>query len=146
MAAVTVEDCLKIIPNRFELALIASTRAKELSNGAPVAYTMGSKKPEKNTIIALREISRNLLDIQEIFGIIETNLKNRNAFKNLEDPNVFEVKRNDSDTEDLDEELSSTEVDDEGFDDDFDDVEDEDEDDDEYYKNLDINVEEGLED
>ena len=33
MARVTVEDCVKIIDNRFELILIASERAKTLAKG-----------------------------------------------------------------------------------------------------------------
>ena len=34
MARITVEDCLKIIPNRFELTLAATYRARQLANGA----------------------------------------------------------------------------------------------------------------
>jgi DNA-directed RNA polymerase subunit omega len=61
MARVTVEDCLKQIPNRFQLVLIASERARELA--------MGIKEPHipwddhKPTVIALREIAHGYLNV-----------------------------------------------------------------------------------
>ena len=40
MARITVEDCLKKIPNRFQMVLVASVRARQLSQGhTPVSYT-----------------------------------------------------------------------------------------------------------
>lgn len=33
MARITVEDCLKKIPNRFQMVLVASVRARQLSQG-----------------------------------------------------------------------------------------------------------------
>lgn len=83
MAAVTIEDCLKIIPNRFELALIASHRTEQLMNGAPILYT--PKKYEKNTVIALREIGAGLLDIDKVKEEIKEKLKNPLLFKNTND-------------------------------------------------------------
>lgn len=54
MARITVEDCLKKIPNRFELVLCATYRARQLNNGhAPHVDAKG-----KNTVIALREIAQ----------------------------------------------------------------------------------------
>ena len=35
MAKITVEDCLEVVPNRFELILIAANRARELEKGEP---------------------------------------------------------------------------------------------------------------
>ena len=34
MARITVDDCLKRIPNRFQLTLTATYRARQLSSGA----------------------------------------------------------------------------------------------------------------
>ena len=34
MARVTVEDCVDKVPNRFESALLASQRARQISGGA----------------------------------------------------------------------------------------------------------------
>ena len=34
MARITVEDCIKYIPNRFELTVAASVRARQISPGS----------------------------------------------------------------------------------------------------------------
>lgn len=54
MARVTVEDCVKKVPNRFELVLLASQRAKHIGAGEPAAV---SRDNDKNSVIALREIA-----------------------------------------------------------------------------------------
>jgi len=141
MAAVTIEDCLKIIPNRFELALVASARAKDLSNGAPILYN--ATKKEKNTVVALREISKDLVNIDQTFVQIKNNLKNKNSFKNLDDSSVYEVKRSDTELSELNEDLAVGEMD-EAFEDDFDDAELEEDDDEEYYNNLTSEIEEEI--
>ena len=130
MAAVTVEDCLKIVPNRFELSLITSYRAKQLTNGAPTLYV--SDKPEKNTVIALREIAAGLLDLDAIRQEIKENIKNHALFKNFDDNVVYDSKK--SDDSEFDETNLSDETSD-NFDDSNDEYEDDDEE--EYYKNLD---------
>ena len=33
MARITVEDCLEVVNNRFELVMMASKRARQLANG-----------------------------------------------------------------------------------------------------------------
>ncbi|HHW4672094.1 MAG TPA: DNA-directed RNA polymerase subunit omega, partial [Xylella fastidiosa subsp. multiplex] len=35
MARITVEDCLEVVNNRFELVMMASKRARQLANGVP---------------------------------------------------------------------------------------------------------------
>ena len=54
MARMTVEDCLKIFPNRFHLTLAATYRARQLGAGAT---PMVEPNRDKNTVIALREIA-----------------------------------------------------------------------------------------
>ncbi|MBL8520938.1 MAG: DNA-directed RNA polymerase subunit omega [Betaproteobacteria bacterium] len=54
MARITVDDCIKLIPNRFELTLAATTRARQLALGAAPYVEAGKDKP---TVIALREIA-----------------------------------------------------------------------------------------
>lgn len=54
MARITVDDCVKIIPNRFELTLVATTRARQLALGSAPYVEPGKDKP---TVIALREIA-----------------------------------------------------------------------------------------
>jgi len=55
MARVTVEDCIAEIPNRFELVLVASRRARKLSTGA--AQPCLEWENDKATVLALREIA-----------------------------------------------------------------------------------------
>jgi len=54
MARVTVDDCLKKIPNRFQLTLVATTRARQITLGGAPQVDFGKDKP---TVIALREIA-----------------------------------------------------------------------------------------
>jgi DNA-directed RNA polymerase subunit omega len=54
MARITVDDCLKRIPNRFHLTLAATYRARQLSSGAS---PLVEPNRDKATVIALREIA-----------------------------------------------------------------------------------------
>ena len=54
MARITVDDCMKLIPNRFELTLAATYRARQLTNGAT---PLVEANRDKVTVIALREIA-----------------------------------------------------------------------------------------
>ncbi|HET6757202.1 MAG: DNA-directed RNA polymerase subunit omega [Burkholderiales bacterium] len=55
MARITVDDCLQYIPNRFELTLAATYRARQMANGASPMVEPNKDKP---TVIALREIAQ----------------------------------------------------------------------------------------
>ena len=59
MARLTVEDCLDHVDNRFELVLIASKRARQLSMGAEPLVEVENDKP---TVLALREIAENKIN------------------------------------------------------------------------------------
>jgi len=59
MARTTIEDCLDNVDNRFQLVLVASKRARELSFGAEPMVDADNDKP---TVIALREIAAGLVD------------------------------------------------------------------------------------
>jgi DNA-directed RNA polymerase subunit omega len=54
MARVTVEDCLEFVDNRFELVLLASRRARQISQGKEPMVDWENDKP---TVVALREIA-----------------------------------------------------------------------------------------
>ena len=54
MARITVDDCLKLIPNRFEMSLAATYRARQLTNGAQPMVDASRDKP---TVTALRELA-----------------------------------------------------------------------------------------
>ena len=58
MARITVEDCLDKIPNRFDLTLAATYRARQLANGSQALVDAGRDKP---TVVALREVAQGLV-------------------------------------------------------------------------------------
>jgi DNA-directed RNA polymerase subunit omega len=59
MARVTVEDCLDVIPNRFQLAMVASKRSKQLYKGAEPLIE--NKSGNKKVVLALREIAAEVI-------------------------------------------------------------------------------------
>ncbi|KAA2285322.1 DNA-directed RNA polymerase subunit omega [Arenimonas fontis] len=61
MARITVEDCLSVVDNRFELVLMASRRARQLAKGAEPALD-NSGNDDKPTVLALREIAARKVD------------------------------------------------------------------------------------
>jgi len=54
MARITVEDCLEVVDNRFELVLMATKRARQLAKGSDPLVETTNDKP---TVLALREIA-----------------------------------------------------------------------------------------
>lgn len=85
MARVTVEDCVTIIPNRFELVLLASQRARDISAGVPLTVDHDN---DKNPVIALREVAEQTIDFEELRRHIVHGV-NRHADLNFEDDNIL---------------------------------------------------------
>jgi DNA-directed RNA polymerase subunit omega len=63
MARVTVEDCVDKVPNRFELVLLATHRARALTNGSHITI---DAENDKNAVIALREIAEKTIDPSDV--------------------------------------------------------------------------------
>ncbi|ATN33704.1 DNA-directed RNA polymerase subunit omega [Rhizobium sp. ACO-34A] len=63
MARVTVEDCIDKVDNRFELVLLASHRARQISQGAPITV---DRDKDKNPVVALREIADETLSPDDL--------------------------------------------------------------------------------
>jgi DNA-directed RNA polymerase subunit omega len=61
MARITIEDALTKIPNRFELTLAATNRARQISAGSPPLVEGDRDKP---TVIALREVAAGKVGIE----------------------------------------------------------------------------------
>ena len=76
MARITVDDCLKRMPNRFHLTLAATYRARQLSQGAS---PLVEPNRDKFTVIALREIS---------VGKVGTDVLKRNATPSAPTPGL----------------------------------------------------------
>lgn len=60
MARITVEDCLKKIPNRFQMVLTAAYRARQISQG----YTPKVDSKDKPAVIALREVAQGEVGVE----------------------------------------------------------------------------------
>ncbi len=60
MARVTVEDCIEKIPNRFDLVLTASQRARGILKGD---LSTVDRDDDKNPVVALREIAAETVDL-----------------------------------------------------------------------------------
>lgn len=61
MARITVEDCLKQIPNRFQMTLAAAHRARQIANGATPLVEVDKDKP---TVVALREMAAGKIGVE----------------------------------------------------------------------------------
>jgi len=72
MARVTVEDCVKKIPNRFELVLLAAQRAKDISAGAQMKV---EQDRDKNPVIALREIEEDKINRADLENTLVTGMQ-----------------------------------------------------------------------
>ena len=64
MARITVEDCLKKIPNRFQLTLAATYRASQLTAGGTPQIDVDPLDRDKPTVIALREIEAGKVGLE----------------------------------------------------------------------------------
>ena len=63
MARVTVEDCIDKVENRFELVLLASHRARMISNGSPLTV---DRDNDKNPVVALREVAEETVSPEDL--------------------------------------------------------------------------------
>lgn len=79
MARITVEDCLEVIPNRFELIILAAKRARQLHAG--VEPTLDNVEMDKPTVLALREIAASKISAAQIDQIdkVEKERRERDA-------------------------------------------------------------------
>mgnify|MGYP001147677230 FL=1 len=83
MARVTIEDCIKRVPNPFDLVLFASQRAKELKKGEDSEL---NKENDKNSVISLREIAQNKIILNDLKNeIIKSFQNNLNLLDEYED-------------------------------------------------------------
>jgi DNA-directed RNA polymerase subunit omega len=63
MARVTVEDCAKVVKNRFELVLLAAQRARDISAGQDATIDIEN---DKNAVVALKEIADNKVELDDL--------------------------------------------------------------------------------
>lgn len=76
MARVTVEDCLKVIDNRFAMVLLAAARTRQLMKGSRPLVD-GYKNNEQVT--ALREIAaEKVVFDKDVKSVLESSLSELN--------------------------------------------------------------------
>ncbi len=63
MARVTIEDCVDKVSSRFELVAVAAQRAKAIASGAPLTI---EREGEKNSVLSLREIAMEKVDVKAL--------------------------------------------------------------------------------
>lgn len=80
MARITVEDCLQVVDNRFDLVLMATKRARQLAKGADPSVADENDKP---TVVALREIAARTVD-QKMIDEIDRQTRERAEREALE--------------------------------------------------------------
>ena len=76
MARITVEDCIEKVSNRFELVLLATKRARQITRGSTPLVEVETDKP---TVIALREIATGKIDAAILNEIVEETLEEEGA-------------------------------------------------------------------
>ena len=69
MARITVEDCLQVVPSRFDLIIMASKRARQLATTSRDPLVEWDN--DKPTLLALREIEAGLLDKETLDRTLE---------------------------------------------------------------------------
>ncbi|HLG89976.1 MAG TPA: DNA-directed RNA polymerase subunit omega [Alphaproteobacteria bacterium] len=63
MARVTAEDCVRKVPNRFELVMMAAQRAREIGGGMTLTV---DRDNDKNPVVALREIADETVTLDDL--------------------------------------------------------------------------------
>lgn len=82
MARITVEDCLEVVGNRFDLVMMASKRARQLANGVEPLID-NHESGDKPTVLALREIAARKID-NELINKVEKSERERAEREALE--------------------------------------------------------------
>ncbi len=95
MARVTVEDCVELVPNRFELVLVAGQRARGISAGAELTI---DRDRDKNPVVALREIAEETIVLDELNeSLIQSNQRQYDQSFYLDDSGNNNARHDDND-------------------------------------------------
>lgn len=80
MARVTVEDCVTVVPNRFDLVILSAQRARDVSAGAGLTV---DRDNDKNPVIALREIAEKTVVATELEEAV---IRGMQKFVDIDEP------------------------------------------------------------
>ncbi|TDI63718.1 MAG: DNA-directed RNA polymerase subunit omega [Alphaproteobacteria bacterium] len=88
MARITVEDCILRIPNRFDLVMAASQRARDISAGTALTI---DRDNDKNPVVALREIAEQTVDPEELEQAVIQGLQRHVEQEEFEDEDLNDL-------------------------------------------------------
>lgn len=85
MARVTVEDCNRKVPDRFELAALAAQAAKDINakTETVISGKNGRKKMDKPSVDALRRIAAGIIPVPHLRRELLNRLRNRPGIEPL---------------------------------------------------------------
>lgn len=87
MARVTVEDCTEIVPDRFDLVLLAARRAKQIATGAELTV---DRDNDKDSVVALREIAEETINPDTLQEDLVYSFSKRRFYEPKVDPDALE--------------------------------------------------------
>lgn len=83
MARVTNRDCIEKVPNRFDLIILASQRARQIVGGAALTVDKNDDKP---TVLSLREIAASTITPEQLReSLLHTLRKEQGHYEERED-------------------------------------------------------------
>jgi len=93
VARITVEDCLRKVPSRFELVHLAAQRVRQIREGSE--YLVISPKNE-DIVVALREIAAGKITQENMAAALASGFFKADAFENdgISDEIAEEMARN----------------------------------------------------
>lgn len=104
MARVTVEDCIEIIPNRFELVTVAAQRTRQIASGGPLTI---ERDNDKDTVVSLREIAEKTVSPERLKEEVILSHQKYGKADTMEDGEQLQVGSSDDIHNEVEEELSS---------------------------------------
>ncbi|MDR1267161.1 MAG: DNA-directed RNA polymerase subunit omega [Holosporales bacterium] len=82
MARITVEDCVEVVPSRFDLVVLAAQRVRQIMAGAQITVSRtGNKAP----IVSLREIASQTVSTEDLMEAVVRNFRKYRPQEDLEE-------------------------------------------------------------
>lgn len=110
MARVTVEDCIEIIPNRFELVTVAAQRTRQIASGGPLTI---ERDNDKDTVVSLREIADKTVSPETLIEEVILSHQKYGKADTMDDTEQLQIGSAEEMKSEAEEELSSLQTADE---------------------------------
>lgn len=82
MARITVEDCEKVVKNRFDLVVLAAQRTRQILAGDKITV---EDKDEKKPVVALREIAAQTVSVEDLKDAVVKNFRTFSPEEDLQE-------------------------------------------------------------